>query len=141
MALRLWNPVIAERMTTPRRLRRLMNRIRYMAVWLNVMSENLEMEPTLTEQDIVTLSALRLIHSDCLDLAISTTSSADFLKRFNAKTVWGENDQIPAFTNELKAVVQENIRRYQEPGVAVAEPKTTADKAARDMSDKNIPMA
>ena len=139
-ALRIWNPVIAERMSTPRRLRRLMNRIRYMAVRLNVMSEDLKVAQILTEQDIVTLSALHLIHPDCLDLAISTGSSADFLKQFNAKSDWGQGDQIQSPTDELKEVVRESIRRYQGPGVAVAESKAAAEKAAREFADEDIHM-
>ena len=94
-ALRAWNPVIAERLITPRRLRRFMNRLRYMAVRLNVLAEDPSFTGALGEDEVVILGALHLIHPDCLDLARACDSDAEFLQKFSAKTDWREGEQMP----------------------------------------------
>ena len=106
-ALRAWNPVIAQRLITPRRLRRFMIRLRDMAVRLNVLAEDPSFTGELGEDEVVILGALHLIHPDCLDLARACGSDAEFLQKFVAKTDWQEGEQMPGrhAVDEISAAV------------------------------------
>lgn len=112
LALGIWNPVIASHLLTPRRLRRFMNRIRYMAVRLNVMEETPGFSQNLTEQDIVTLSTLHLVHPDCLELVKGKTRE-EFLTAFALKTDWRKTEELKAPSKTDHAAVIEALRRFE----------------------------
>ena len=80
-ALKVWNPVIASQLETPRELRRFMNRLRYSAVRLNGMTADSGFENTLSEEEIVTLAALYLLDPACIELTAEVDSADEFLSR------------------------------------------------------------
>ncbi len=82
-ALKVWNPVIASQLETPRELRRFMNRLRYSAVRLNGMAADSGFENTLSEEEIVSLAALYLLDPACIELTADVDSADEFLKLFN----------------------------------------------------------
>ncbi|MEZ0123778.1 MAG: YCF48-related protein [Candidatus Reddybacter sp.] len=82
-ALRVWNPVIASQLETPRELRRFMNRLRYSAVRLNGMAADSDFENTLNEEEIVSLAALYLLDPACIELTSEVDSADEFLKHLN----------------------------------------------------------
>ena len=86
-ALKVWNPVIASQLETPRELRRFMNRLRYSAVRLNGMSEDSGFENTLSEEEIVSLAALYLLDPACIELAADVDSADEFLRSLEIKDI------------------------------------------------------
>jgi len=80
-ALKVWNPLIASQLETPRELRRFMNRLRYSAVRLNGMAADSAFENSLSEEEIVSLAALYLLDPACIELCAEVDSADEFLSR------------------------------------------------------------
>ena len=108
-ALRVWNPVIASQLETPRELRRFMNRLRYSAVRLNGMSEDSGFENALSEEEIVSLAALYLLNPTCIELTQEVNSADEFLKLLNINQLKNQRDgegSSPLTTAQLGALGQ-----------------------------------
>ncbi|MBQ0721216.1 MAG: hypothetical protein KBT88_04530 [Gammaproteobacteria bacterium] len=84
-ALRVWNPVIASQLETPRELCRFMNRLRYSAVRLNGMTAASGFENTLSEEEVVSLAALYLLDPDCIELTAELNSGEEFLQHLTTE--------------------------------------------------------
>ncbi len=120
-ALKVWNPVIASQLETPRELRRFMNRLRYSAVRLNGMAADSDLENALSEEEIVSLAALYLLDPACIELTSEVNSADEFLKLFNInelKNQRGGEDSSPLTSAQLGALGQAIHNYAADEGIA-----------------------
>lgn len=115
-ALKVWNPVIASQLETPRELRRFMNRLRYSAVRLNGMTADSDFENTLSEEEIVTLAALYLLDPACIELCAQVGSADEFFSHMQVGQVGEYRDDEPPLSELQMASLIQSIANYQSDG-------------------------